>query len=80
MIAYRFKTLDKFIYYSSRKEMKYHPRGVAYAYSFGAEFPMDLEPYKFRDYYVAIFNTSHKKGVELHDAEGWARDVWTRND
>ncbi len=35
---------------------------------------------ELRDQYVAIFNTSHKKGVELHDADGWARDVWTRHD
>lgn len=80
VISYRFKTLDKFIFYSSRKDMKYHPRGVAYAYSFGAEYPNDLEPYIMRDQYVAIFNTSHKKGVELHDADGWAKDVWTRYD
>lgn len=79
--AFRFKTLDKFIFYSSRKQMKYHPLGVAYAYSFGANYPDDLEPYKQRDdYYISIFNTSHKKGVELHDANGWARDVWTRYD
>lgn len=81
VVGFRFKTFDKFIFYSSRKEIGYHPRKTVYAYSFGAEYPEDRDIYKYRpDYYISIFNTSHKQGIELHEAGGWARDKWTQYD
>lgn len=83
VVEYRYRTVDKFIFYSSFEKLKFHPRGLVYAYSFGAEYDTDIEPFKERkDYSVVLFHTSHKKpkGVELHDAEGWAKDIWISYD
>jgi hypothetical protein len=77
IIEYKYKSLDKFIFYSSFDKLNFHPENVVYAYSFGAKFPDDLEEHKYRpDYKIALFHTSHKEGVELHDAEGWAKEMW----
>lgn len=83
VMSYKFRSLDKFIFYSSRHQMRYHPPKTVYAYSFGAEYYNDKEPELYReDYYISLFNTSHKipKGVELHNAKGWARDRWLKYD
>ena len=77
---YKIKSFDKFIFYSSRKQVNFHPSGVVYAYSFGSEWP-DVTPELYRpEYYISIFNTSHNQGVELDQAEGWARDLWLSYD
>lgn len=83
IIEYRYKTVDKFIFYSSFDKISFHPPKFVYAYSFGAEYDNDLTPFEYRpDYSVVLFHTSHKKpeGVELHDADGWARNIWLSND
>lgn len=83
ILKYKFHTLDKFIFYSSRKELFFHPKKTVYAYSFGAEYYTDKEAEKYRDeYYITLFNTSHgkPKGIELHQAKGWARDRWVAYD
>jgi hypothetical protein len=77
LVNSKFKSFDKFVYYCALDKLKFHPKDIVYTYSFGAEYPDDVEPYQYRkDYYVVLFNTSHKRGIELHDAEGWARDLW----
>jgi hypothetical protein len=51
-----------------------------YSYSFGAEYPDDLEPKKFRDNYsIVLFNTSHGNGIELHETDDWSREYWHGN-
>jgi hypothetical protein len=77
LINYKFNSFDKFVYYLGLDKLKFHDKNVAYTYSFGASYPEDLEPYQLRENYsIVLFNTSHKRGIELHDADGWARDVW----
>lgn len=77
IVDLKFLSLDKFVYYCALDNLKFHPKKVVYTYSFGAEYPDDLDPELLReDYYVVLFNTSHKRGIELHDAEGWARNLW----
>jgi hypothetical protein len=77
LVNSKFKSFDKFVYYCALDKLKFHPKDIVYTYSFGAEYPDDVEPYQYRkDYYVVLFNTSHKRGIELHDTEGWARDLW----
>jgi len=72
IIDYKFRSFDKFMFYFC--DLKYHPKGIMYSYNFGSEYPDDLEKYKLRDQYIAIFNTSGTNGgLELHECEGWAR-------
>jgi hypothetical protein len=80
LLTYKIKSFDKFLFYTSRKQLTFHPNNIVYAYSFGSVWP-DVSSCNYRpEYYVSIFNTSHNSGVELHDAEGWARDLWLSND
>lgn len=80
LFTYKFRSFDKFLHYCGNNLFGYHPRGIVYAYNYGAEFPNDLQPNKFREQYsVVLFNTSHGQGVELHDCEGWARELWVSN-
>ena len=75
IVDYKFKTFDKFLFYFC--DMKYHPKGVMYSYNFGSDYPNDIEKNKFRDQYIAIFNTSATTGgIELHESEGWAREYF----
>jgi hypothetical protein len=61
--------------------LKFHPKGIIYSYSFGAEYPDDLEIEKYRPkYYMSTFLTSHGTGTELHDANPWVIDMWKRYD
>lgn len=77
IITTKFQTFDKFVYGCAQDNLKYHPKNIVYTYNFGAHHPDDLEPNKLRpEYYISIFNTSHNRGIELHDADGWARDLW----
>lgn len=76
---HKFKSLDKFIYYSSRDNLHYHPKNIVYTFSDGADYKSDFEKEKYReDYLICLFNTSHKSGKELHDAEGWAKQLWIK--
>lgn len=77
LFTYKFRSFDKFLYYCALNLFDTHPRKIVYSYNYGAENPDDLQPYKFReDYYLSIFNTSHDHGIELHDANGWAKQLW----
>jgi hypothetical protein len=81
IVEYRYKSLDKFIFYSSFDKLNFHPNNLVYAYSFGAEFPNDIEAYKYRpEFSIALFHTSHKEGVELHDVDDWAKEMWLSYD
>lgn len=74
--SFKLPSFDKFLFYTSRKQLTFHPNNIVYAYSFGSVWP-DEEPYLHRpDYFIAIFNTSHNLGKELDEADGWARDMW----
>lgn len=79
--THKFKSLDKFIFYSSRHLLNYHPEKIIYNYSDGANFKKDFKQDSYRpEYYICLFNTSHKAGTELHDADGWAKDLWVKYD
>lgn len=83
IIRYRYKTVDKFVFYRCFDKLKFHPEGLVYAYSFGAVNGKDMDLEKYRpEYSIVLFHTSHKKpkGIELHDAQGWAKDVWLSYD
>lgn len=83
IVQYKYKSLDKFIFYSSFEKLKFHPDHLVYAYSYGASYPDDIEPFKYRpEYSIVLFHTSHNKaeGIELHDAQGWAKDMWVGYD
>jgi len=80
VVMYKIPSFDKFLFYTSRKQLTFHPDSIVYAYSFGSVWP-DVEPSVYRpEYFISIFNTSHKSGVELDEAEGWARDMWVSNE
>lgn len=77
VIDYKYKSIDMMLYYSQFNNLHYHPRKIVYTYSFGAEYPNDLQPGKYRDdYKICMFNTSHGRGIELDQANGWAKTMW----
>lgn len=67
IIDYKYKDLDTFLFHTVLKKMFFHPQNMIY--SFNHE--------KGRlDVPIVMFNTSHGRGVELHEAPTWARDLW----
>lgn len=73
IVDYKFRSFDKFMFYFC--DLNFHPKGIMYSYNFGSEYPDDLEKEKWRDQYIAIFNTSSTTGgKELHETKGWARE------
>lgn len=83
LVEFRYKSVDKYIFYSSFEKLFYHPPKMVYAYSFGAEFDSDMDKFKYRpEYNIVLFHTSHKKpkGVELHEANDWAKKLWEKYD
>jgi len=80
-IELKYNSFDRFIFYNFYDVLKFHPKKIAYSYSFGAQYPDDLEYEKYRnDYLMSIYLTSHGTGTELHDAKGWVRELWCRYD
>jgi len=77
-INFLFSSLDKSLFSLYRNKLNYHPRNIVYAYNFGADFiKNDMEKEVLRnDYYLCIFNTSHGIGTEIHEADGWAKNMW----
>lgn len=71
IIDYKYKDLDTFLFHTLRRSMKFHPRSMVYSYNH--------EPYR-KDVPVVMFNTSHGRGVELHDGPEWAVDLWKSYD
>lgn len=81
IIEIKYDSFDLFHFHNFYDTLKYHPKGIVYSYSFGAEYPDDLEPKKFRDnYYISIFQTSKTiGGIELHETDDWSREYWHGN-
>ena len=78
-LFYTYRSLDKMLFYQAwRKDMiDFWEDGLFYNYNFSDP------PYEHREGYVAsLFNTSHTRGnaLELHQAEGWAKDMWESYD
>ena len=77
-IEWKYGDLDWFLWCTILDKLLFHPPKTVYAYSFGAHYPDDMEKYKKRDdYLMVIFNTSHGEGKELHEADGWVKELWT---
>lgn len=75
-INFLFKSFDKSLFGIFRDKLNYHPENLVYAYNFGAS-KGDLMPEILRsEYKICIFNTSHGIGKELHECDGWAREMW----
>jgi hypothetical protein len=80
-IELKYNSFDRFIFHNFYDVLKFHPKKIAYSYSFGAQYPNDLEYEKYRnDYLMSIYLTSHGTGTELHDAKGWVKELWCRYD
>jgi hypothetical protein len=80
IIDMKYDSIDIFYFHNFYNILKYHPKKMIYSYSFGAEYPDDLEPKKFRDSYsIVLFNTSHGNGIELHETDDWSREYWHGN-
>jgi hypothetical protein len=78
VIEFKFGDLDFFLFQGMRNELKYHPKKIVYSYCDGAD-DEDKDAYAYRkDYSIVLYNTSHGRGVELHEARDWSRDIWTR--
>lgn len=77
IIEWKYGDLDWFLWCALLDKLNFHPPKTCYAYSFGAHYPDDMEKYiKRDDYLMTIFNTSHGEGIELHEADGWAAELW----
>lgn len=79
-IEFKYEDLDLFLFQCLRDDIKYHPKNIIYSYDDGAD-ENDTQRHKFRnDYSIVLFNTSHGRGTELHDASDWAKKIWHRYD
>lgn len=85
-ILFTYKSLDKYLFYRhwTHDNIGLWEDGIVYNYNYPAikEAPLD-------DYKIAIFNTSHKYNnknmdhdvaLELHEADGWAKELWESYD
>lgn len=80
LIEYKFGDLDFFLVNTIRDQFGYHPQGIAYSYCDGSTVE-DKRVELFReDHYIVLFNTSHGRGKELDQVDGWAREAWHRFD
>lgn len=71
IIDYKYKDLDTFLFHTVLKKIHFHPRKMIHSYNHE----------KGRVYTpIVMFNTSHGRGVELHEGPSWARDLWTSYD
>ena len=64
---YMYDDLDTFLFHSVKKKLKYHPYEMIYSYN---------AFWKKLDRPLVFFNTSHGRGVELHQAPEWAQKAW----
>lgn len=87
---FTYPSFDKYVFYQCyRKNMiNLWDKGIVYNYNIGAEYPDNLNPKKYQpNYKICLFNTSHKAWarpnetqIELHDADGWAKQLWEKYD
>jgi len=71
IIDYKYKDLDTFLFHTVLKKMRFHPTDVIYSYN---------HEKGWLDVPIVMFNTSHGRGVELHDGPTWAQDLWKSYD
>ena len=69
LIEYKYGDLDFYLFQVFRKKLGYHPEGIVNTYG-------EVEDVLTCNYKMVLFNTSHGRGVELHDATGYARERW----
>lgn len=84
-IFWTYNSLDKYLFYQHwrNNRLGLHEEGIFYNYNFGDETRI-----KRPDYKVCLFNSSHIKrnniknqhAYELHDAGGWATELWKSYD
>ena len=75
IIEQKYNSFDRFLFINFYDVLKYHKDGIVYSYSF------DKEPKKFKEQFlISIFLTSHGEGIELHDVNDWAKDLWCKYD
>jgi len=80
IIEYKYGDLDFFLFQGMKDKLNYHPENIVYSYNEGASLEDNI-PFKYReDYYIALFNTSHGRGTELHDTHDWSRSIWKQFD
>ena len=87
---FTYPSYDKYLFYQEHRKnnLDFWLPGNVYNYNIGCKYPDDLNPTEYRsDYKICLFNTSHKKWaksnethVELHEAKGWALDMWNSYD
>ena len=83
---FTYPSFDKYLFYQEHRKsnLNFWERGIVYNYNIGAEYPDNLNPTTFQENYkICLFNTSHKQWakpeetmLELHEAKGWALDMW----
>lgn len=83
---FTYPSFDKYIFYQAYRKnlINLWPEKVVYNYNIGAKYPNDLKPCEYREEYkICLFNTSHQAWakkeetqIELHDATGWAKEMW----
>jgi hypothetical protein len=75
IIEQKYNSFDKSLFANFYDILRYHKDNLIYSYSF------DNKPKTFKkDALICIFLTSHGEGIELHDADGWAKEMWCRYD
>jgi hypothetical protein len=67
LIEFKYGDLDFYLFQVLRHKLNYHPEGIVNTF---------MEADNIDDYKMILFNTSHGRGVELHEATGYARDRW----
>ena len=71
IIDYKYKDLDTFLFHTVLKRLNFHPRSMIHSYNHE----------KGRVYTpIVMFNTSHGRGVELHEGPTWATELWESYD
>lgn len=71
IIDYKYKDLDTFLFHCVLNKMHFHPTDMIYSFN---------HEKGWKDVPIVMFNTSHGRGVELHEAPTWARNLWTSFD
>lgn len=75
IVEKKYNSFDRSLFANFYDILKYHKDNLIYSYSF------DDEPKTFKkNALICIFLTSHGEGIELHDADGWAKEMWCRYD
>lgn len=79
-VEFKYGDLDLFLFQSLKDVLNYHPKKIVYSYEDGAD-EDDIEHSKLRkEYSIVLFNTSHGRGTELHNADSWVKDIWCKYD